>query len=668
MEPSTWDREMAQSTSSEENCSKFKECTKKLQVTLSKAMKERTETRAGQVVGCKKLDEDTESSYLSSGLACIMQLKKYNRLEKMLLKKNRDKVSEARQMVDSQHLQYVNMMYELQHLRTEIAKCLDYKSAVDEIEMVPEQQFYDQAPPSISCPEVTKSDPHELCKARLEWELTQRKSLKEERKVVESEKKTVLAHIKKRKSRLDSLLPKLKEAIEATKPVQEALGVQKEKSLYQEQFLQVFPVPMFLLYCRFKAYKDAYNPNLVLDILGDLEKVEKQMREVKSVPDLNAEIEEQSELESQELSDVRSERSKKRQTKSDPANVQPMRISTKLDSSIQISFEVKEGDLNGQVKLIFYYFPKLNIVSVHTSFMNASEGPSPASGIDLLRPSSLLSFLRNGDDKGDEFPTLESQLLAKSNKIKFVEVFGEDRPFKWAQILAGIDLAAENVKADKSLILKADLVSTDVQSLFKDIKSRIGNRLILEKTLNEIDSGHLVLPQEYADKLLTRVVANMSKISAVDLESFYTEFSSRTIVEAIHLKAGFVVKFTVKSDKVGVTSHVVIPLDYPCSNTIFILNWISGSEVTNKDMLMNIEQEVNVEIFNDIKIDPAHNMTVQIHHLKQCVDIVAAHNALQKGTTVEASGTKIFKPEFNSRTRVLPFKYDPESRTFDVRY
>lgn len=49
------------------------------------------------------------------------------------------------------------------------------RSQHEEIELVPVDEFFQEAPAEISRPHITKDDPHQLTLARLDWELEQRK-------------------------------------------------------------------------------------------------------------------------------------------------------------------------------------------------------------------------------------------------------------------------------------------------------------------------------------------------------------------------------------------------------------------------------------------------------------------------------------------------------------
>lgn len=58
---------------------------------------------------------------------------------------------------------------------TVVVNSLPVRSKHEEIDLVSEEEFYQEAPQEISRPNHTKNDPHQLTLARLDWELEQRK-------------------------------------------------------------------------------------------------------------------------------------------------------------------------------------------------------------------------------------------------------------------------------------------------------------------------------------------------------------------------------------------------------------------------------------------------------------------------------------------------------------
>lgn len=79
-----------------------------------------------------------------------MALKKLNRLEKVRTRAGRDALNKEKQRVDSTHLLLQNLLYEADHLNKEVTKCLQFKSKDEEIELVPIEDFYKEAPSEIT--------------------------------------------------------------------------------------------------------------------------------------------------------------------------------------------------------------------------------------------------------------------------------------------------------------------------------------------------------------------------------------------------------------------------------------------------------------------------------------------------------------------------------------
>ena len=54
------------------------------------------------------------------------------------------------------------------------------QSADESLSLIPTEQFYEEAPASVSRPEITETDEHALRLSRLQWELAKRRELGEE--------------------------------------------------------------------------------------------------------------------------------------------------------------------------------------------------------------------------------------------------------------------------------------------------------------------------------------------------------------------------------------------------------------------------------------------------------------------------------------------------------
>ena len=104
-----------------------------------------------------KTDEETKAKIVGKRIDAsllFVTLKKLNRIDKLRLKKARDTTHDAKQRVDTFLLQHENLLYEVFHLQKEVDKCLEFKSKDEDIELVPEEEFYQEAPANISKPVI----------------------------------------------------------------------------------------------------------------------------------------------------------------------------------------------------------------------------------------------------------------------------------------------------------------------------------------------------------------------------------------------------------------------------------------------------------------------------------------------------------------------------------
>ena len=97
------------------------------------------------------------------------------------------------------------------------------QSADDNLSLVPTEEFYSEAPETISKPDVTKSDPHAQRLARLEWELRRRQELSKEVDERETDRDKVELVIRTREDKLRDLGPQLSKILDTTIPVQKYL-------------------------------------------------------------------------------------------------------------------------------------------------------------------------------------------------------------------------------------------------------------------------------------------------------------------------------------------------------------------------------------------------------------------------------------------------------------
>lgn len=203
------------------------------------------------------------------GSFLLTMLKKLNRLDKVRLRTGRDALHKEKMMVDTNKLQLQNLLYEADHLRREVQHCLQFKSRDEEIDLVSEESFYENAPKTISNPDKTRHDEHARRLARLDWELQQRKELAEMCQQLQMTKESVAKKIESKANRLRSLVPCLEQLLKATRPLQQALDMNIEKEWEVEKMARLLPRPLYVIYMNLSAYAEVSNRLFEIKIVGD---------------------------------------------------------------------------------------------------------------------------------------------------------------------------------------------------------------------------------------------------------------------------------------------------------------------------------------------------------------------------------------------------------------
>lgn len=127
----------------------------------------------------------------------------------------------------------------------------------EKIDLVSVEQFYKEAPESISKPELTKNDPHLLRVARLEFEFVQRQKLMEHCNLLEKEKEAIAKSIEGKQAKLDSVGPLLKKVQEATLPLQEFFDLDISSRKTRNEKAKYLPPPLFVLFVQSTSYQSS---------------------------------------------------------------------------------------------------------------------------------------------------------------------------------------------------------------------------------------------------------------------------------------------------------------------------------------------------------------------------------------------------------------------------
>ncbi|KAL5844856.1 hypothetical protein ACOSQ3_010920 [Xanthoceras sorbifolium] len=339
----------------------------------------------------------------------------------------------AKAPVDSRTLQLHNLMYEKSHYVKAIKACKDFKSKYPDIELVPEEEFFRDAPEKIKASKLSNDSSHDLMLKRLNYELHQRKELCKLHEKLEQHKKSLQETIANRKKFLSSLPSHLKSLKKASLPVQNQLGVLHTKKIKQNHSAELLPPPLYVIFSQLVAQKEAFSENVDLEIVGSLKDAQTFARQ-QAIKDTGI----PTSVESSKLEDdVPDEEDDGQRRRKRPKRVQSKEI---LDQTgvyqahpLKVILHINDDEVSDPksaklVTLKFEYLLKLNVVCV------GIEGSHEGAENDIL--CNLFP-----DDTGLELPH-QSAKLSVGETLVFDER-RTSRPYKWAQHLAGIDFLPE---------------------------------------------------------------------------------------------------------------------------------------------------------------------------------------------------------------------------------
>jgi len=349
----------------------------------------------------------------------------------ILLEEDRVKAEteRAKAPVDFTSLQLHNLMYEKSHYVKAIKACNDFKSKYPVIDLVPQEEFFRDAPQDIKAKKLSNDTAHDLTMKRLHFELFQRKELCKRHEKLEQQKKGLLDKIADRKKFLSSLPSHLKSIKKASLPAQNQLGVLHTKKLKQNHSAELLPPPLYVIYSQFLAQKEAFGENIDLDIVGSVKDAQNFARQ-----QANKDTGISTNVESSRLEDDAADEEDDGQRRRKRPKRVPSKESLEQEGVYQVhplkiilhiyDDEVSDPKSAKLITLKFEYLLKLNVVCV------GIEGSHD-------RPENNILCNLFPDDTGVELPHQSAKLFV-GDALAFDER-RTTRPYKWAQHLAGID-------------------------------------------------------------------------------------------------------------------------------------------------------------------------------------------------------------------------------------
>uniref|UniRef100_A0A671NYM8 THO complex subunit 5 homolog n=1 Tax=Sinocyclocheilus anshuiensis TaxID=1608454 RepID=A0A671NYM8_9TELE len=569
---------------------------------LAKLMAEIQELKAG---GAKSVEIEERRTQCS---VHFITLKKLNRLAHMRLKKGRDQTHEAKQRVDVLHLQLQNLLYEVMHLQKEIGKCLEFRSQHEEIELVSEEEFFQEAPAEISRPHVTRDDQHQLTLARLDWELEQRKRLAEQYKMSLARKEKIQKAIEQKREYLSSLQPGLQNIMQASLPVQEYLAIPFEHMQKQAEVSRHLPPPLYVLLVQAGAYGQACDKNLSVSISGDVDEAKALSRP----PEDSQDDESDSDAEEEQQNTKR-----RRATVGVQLDDKRKEMLRRHPLSLCVDLKCKDGSI---LHLFFYYLMNLNILTVKTKVSTTTDLSGAVSAGSLLNSESLLNCLYTSDH-GKETPNPANRYQFDKVGITTFADYVSDlgHPYVWMQKLGGLQFSSD------SALTGSALSASHMERTMKLLRGRLQARLALHKQFSSLEHSIIPVSSECQHLFPAKVVSGLMRWTMMS----YQEFTELGFVQHV-LKAGLVRETdlffmaVVERGTARLLAAVVMNPRYPEVAPLFSLSlhWKGERSGRTDDNLQAMESEVNV--FRSELQGPRPGLqllTNQIQRLCVCLDV-----------------------------------------------
>uniref|UniRef100_A0A672NDK1 THO complex subunit 5 homolog n=1 Tax=Sinocyclocheilus grahami TaxID=75366 RepID=A0A672NDK1_SINGR len=482
---------------------------------LAKLMAEIQELKSGGAkVGSVEMEERRRQCSVH-----FITLKKLNRMAHMRLKKGRDQTHEAKQRVDVLHLQLQNLLYEVMHLQKEISKCLEFKSQHEEIELVSEEEFFQEAPAEISRPHVTRDDHHQLTLARLDWELEQRKRLAEQYKMSLARKEKIHKAIEQKREYLSSLQPGLQSIMQASLPVQECLSMPFEQMQKQAEVARHLPPPLYVLLVQAAAYGQACDKTLSASISGDVDEAKALSRP----PEDSQDDESDSDAEEEQQNTKR-----RRATVGVQLDDKRKEMLRRHPLSLCVDLKCKDGSV---LHLFFYYLLNLNILTVKTKVSTTTDLSGAVSAGSLLNSESLLNCLY-ASDHGQETPNPTNRYqFDKVGITTFVDYVSDlGHPYVWVQKLGGLQFSSDGAQLE---LMGNALSASHMERTMKLLQGRLQARLALHKQFSSLEHSIIPVSGECQHLFPAKVVSGLTRWTMMS----YQEFTELGFVQHV-LKAG----------------------------------------------------------------------------------------------------------------------------------
>ncbi|XP_076061140.1 THO complex subunit 5 [Oratosquilla oratoria] len=628
-------------------------------------------------------------------LVLMLTLRRLSRVQKVRVRESRDRTGEQRQRVDGVTLRLQNLLYEVSHLKKEVRKCLEFQSADEEIDLVPVEQFYKEAPDSISRPEDTVEEPHQQRLARLHWELEQRRGQTQLFDQLTQEKEAVAATIAEQEKKLASLAPRINTILEATKPLQDALELPLDTRREQQRMGRLLPTPLYTVWVQAGAYGEACDNLVHVEIRGDAEAARKLIAvEEESKVDTNSDSD--LEQESAEENSNRKKRNRRDQKMDSDESSEVRQILSLHPLHVNVTIKTKNSS---SVVIAFHYLQNLRIVTTKCSLQLAEK--TRPNMTDVISGDAMLNCLFDGDD-GTTSPnpaTIYQLQRTRINLKDYLSTVG--RPYLWAQTLAGLVFTpAKNKGGAEDLVegegssnhcvtavpppsteqVCSQLSAEHMHITIKSIRRRLQSRVALQTQLLALEGANstsaIPVPGDFIRQHFPgKVCSDLRSWQQITWSDYESLPSTQMLREAfIVTPQHLFFKAVFERKHVKLEAFAAVSPNHPVVAPVFSLRlfWDGQHDSATDPHIRQMEAEVNI-YWNELV--SSHNdrlelLPLQLYRIAMCLDLYTEATSAHmdaNGPDAEFHKEKIFFRPARGPDRAYPFKYLPKLGVFTQR-
>ncbi|KAJ3035099.1 THO complex subunit 5 [Rhizophlyctis rosea] len=347
--------------------------------------------------------------------------------------------AEAKQEMDRLNLSLQNCNYERLYLQREIAKCEDFETIYQDVDLQSEEDFRRTAPPELT----STTDDHQFMLNRLKFEMDERIRMEAEEKELLATKDRLTKANKEKTHDLENLDKELEAFVQASIPLQKRLKLSLTHDRQDAEVAALLPAPLFCLFKITLGGSHSFANTVTAEIIGDraqaatwLENEQRKSIEVKRTKPISSEkvartaSDVAGATESADADDADGE-SSKHQSRTTPS-AQQSNKALYDKHPLSVVLHVKQADGALLAKITFSYLPNLNIVMV-TATELMTRFPH-------LQQTMLLAGLFPKDN-GVQSPNPANADLDGLN-FRFDVGLAGGHAYHWAQTLCGLEFPA----------------------------------------------------------------------------------------------------------------------------------------------------------------------------------------------------------------------------------